>query len=131
MGPLTIRHVLLAALVLCCAAGGPARAQFDLFSGPPGSFAPLVRTIAPVVVGISVTEASGSAATVPPQVVPVPGNRNGSLRAPSTVAAGSGFIVRRDGMIATNDHVVTGASQIIVTLDDGDRYPRNSSGQTT
>jgi serine protease Do len=31
-------------------------------------------------------------------------------------------------MIVTNDHVVTGASQIIVTLDDGDRYPAKLIG---
>jgi S1-C subfamily serine protease len=34
-------------------------------------------------------------------------------------ATGSGFIVSRDGVIFTNDHVIEGASKIEVTLPDG------------
>ncbi len=35
------------------------------------------------------------------------------------VGAGSGWIIREDGIIVTNNHVVTGAQTIAVTLDDG------------
>ncbi len=35
------------------------------------------------------------------------------------IAAGSGWIIREDGIIVTNNHVVTGAQTIAVTLDDG------------
>jgi serine protease Do len=35
---------------------------------------------------------------------------------------GSGFIVRADGYIMTNDHVVGGADQVTVTLDDGREF---------
>jgi len=35
---------------------------------------------------------------------------------------GSGFIIRSDGYIATNHHVVEGADQIIITLSDGTRH---------
>jgi serine protease Do len=35
---------------------------------------------------------------------------------------GSGLIVSRDGMVVTNQHVVDGAVQIIVTLSDGRQY---------
>lgn len=37
--------------------------------------------------------------------------------------AGSGWIVREDGIIITNSHVVTGAESIIITLDDGRTFP--------
>jgi serine protease Do len=36
------------------------------------------------------------------------------------VAGGSGFIVSEDGLIVTNNHVIDGASEVSVTLHDGD-----------
>lgn len=36
---------------------------------------------------------------------------------------GSGFIVRNDGYILTNDHVVSGADKVEVLLNDGRRFP--------
>jgi serine protease Do len=41
----------------------------------------------------------------------------------ATTAAGSGFILDSNGLIATNDHVVSGAQEIAVTLSDGRKYP--------
>ena len=38
---------------------------------------------------------------------------------PLTEALGSGFIISSDGTIVTNNHVIDGASDIKVTLDDG------------
>jgi serine protease Do len=37
--------------------------------------------------------------------------------------AGSGWIIREDGIIVTNNHVVEGATSISVTLDDGRSFP--------
>ncbi len=37
--------------------------------------------------------------------------------------AGSGWIIREDGIIVTNNHVVEGAKSITVTLDDGKTLP--------
>ncbi len=42
---------------------------------------------------------------------------------------GSGFIVSRDGMIITNQHVVTGADSIVVTLRDGRTFPAKLLGE--
>lgn len=38
-------------------------------------------------------------------------------------ASGSGVIVRSDGYILTNDHVVAGAERVTVKLDNGKEYP--------
>jgi len=42
--------------------------------------------------------------------------RNRRRREQTTVAAGTGFIISRDGLILTNNHVVEGASKIEVSL---------------
>jgi putative serine protease PepD len=60
----------------------------------PGSVAAIARNVVPVVVSIDVTTANGS-------------------------GTGSGVIVRKDGYIVTNNHVVGDAQTISVTLADG------------
>ena len=42
---------------------------------------------------------------------------------------GTGFIIRADGVILTNQHVVSGAERIIVTLADGTDVPANLLGE--
>ncbi len=44
-------------------------------------------------------------------------------RPSSQKGAGSGWIIRDDGLIITNNHVVEGAKTISVTLDDGKTFP--------
>lgn len=107
---------LALALGLFLACPGVALAQFSLFEGAPHSLAPLVKMVAPGVVGIAVTEASGGTGATP---APVHG---GKATPPLTQAAGSGFIISPDGMIVTNDHVIAGAAQITVTLDNGEKF---------
>ncbi len=101
---------------------GPARAQTaPAFPGAPVSLAPLVRDVAPCVVGIAVREAASTTAKA--------STSSAAGGAPAMAeAAGSGFIVRADGMIVTNDHVIAGAAHIVVTLNNGARYPARLVG---
>lgn len=56
------------------------------------------------------------------------GNPNGGdkqkkqVQTPKKTSAGSGVIITADGYIVTNNHVVTGADEITVTLDDNTEY---------
>jgi S1-C subfamily serine protease len=42
--------------------------------------------------------------------------------------SGSGFIFTPDGLIATNSHVVSGAAEIVATLNDGERFQAHLIG---
>jgi len=102
------------------------------FAGPP-SFADVVEQVSPAVVNIAVTKdavriSSGPGGSPfsgapfdewlerfgfsgPQRGVPGPAPQQG---------AGSGFIIDGDGYIATNYHVVDGASEVTVTLNSGE-----------
>ncbi|WP_296817311.1 Do family serine endopeptidase [Brevundimonas sp.] len=81
------------------------------------SFAPVVQVSAPAVVNIS-------ARTLVRQRDPFFEMFGGG--APRTRVAqsvGSGVIVRADGIVVTNNHVINGAQQILVTLNDRREFP--------
>ncbi|MEQ1830922.1 MAG: trypsin-like peptidase domain-containing protein [Pirellula sp.] len=73
-----------------------------------GSFAGLAEYIEPAVVNIRVQSSGGT---------DMFGNRLGQVG-----GEGSGVIIRPDGWILTNDHVVGGMDKVTVTLNDGREF---------
>jgi serine protease Do len=86
-------------------------------------FSGLVAQVKPAVVSVTTTlnvvQADGPRMPLPfpfNQMVPQgPQNGGGGVHE----ARGSGFLIRADGLIVTNNHVVKDASSVSVTLDDG------------
>ena len=110
---------LLVAMILI---GGTAMA------GPPGvvaqplptsrsdlaySYAPLVKRVSPAVVNIYTTTTAKVQRRLP---FPFPGMPQAGERVQNSL--GSGVLVRPDGLIVTNAHVVKGADEIRVVLAD-------------
>ncbi|MBX3172849.1 MAG: trypsin-like peptidase domain-containing protein [Gemmatimonadaceae bacterium] len=82
-----------------------------------------VARVAPAVVTVQ-TERVERAAMSPFDVFF--GTRSGETVRPGI---GSGFIVREDGVIVTNAHVVSGATTVNVALRDGTSYPATVIGE--
>jgi serine protease Do len=84
-------------------------------------FSNLVAQVKPAVVSIT-TIINEAQAEGPRQPVPLPFPFNQMVPHGAQgvqEARGSGFIIRQDGLIVTNDHMVRNGSSVSVTLDDG------------
>ncbi|CAN5336552.1 DegQ family serine endoprotease [soil metagenome] len=79
------------------------------------SFAPVVRAAAPAVVNISARSVQ--------QVDPFFQMFRGMPQQQVAESAGSGVIVRSNGIVVTNNHVIEGAQQIRVVLNDRREFP--------
>lgn len=128
-----VRAVLAGVLLGFVAMAGPVSAK------GPESVAGLAEQLSPSVVNIS------SSRAVPGVGVPYPDAPQGSPlneffddRNPNdggseeqmdeSRSLGSGFIIGADGTIATNNHVIDGATEIEVYLSDGSHYPAKLIG---
>jgi serine protease Do len=104
---------------------GPGASRFQ--SGPLPSFADLAARVAPAVVNIKATTIAKT--DLPDELFggnsPFPGFRLPIPRQPEQFrrqGTGSGFVIRKDGLILTNNHVVENAQEITVTLSDKQQY---------
>lgn len=121
--------------------------EAGLAMAPPGavSFADVVERVSPAVVNIAVTKRTGSMPTaVWPEHFPrggefeqffrrffdAPDRAPGGPRFPRRMrGAGSGFVIDAEGHIATNQHVIDGADEIVVTLQSGEQLEAVVIGQ--
>jgi serine protease Do len=98
------------------------------------SFADLATRVAPAVVNIKATSVAKS--DFPDQLFgenfPFPGFRAPIPQQPQPFkrqGTGSGFIIRQDGLILTNNHVVENAQEVTVTLSDKQQYKAKILGR--
>ncbi len=111
----TIVGLMLTAAALAAAGSLPAVAQTlpNSRTELSYSFAPLVKKVSPAVVNIYTTTTARVQRRLP---FPFPGMPPDGQRVQNSL--GSGVLVKADGLIVTNAHVVKGADEIRVVLAD-------------
>src|SRR4051812_3454917 len=94
------------------------------------AFAKVFEIVAPSVVIIEVTKKADGEASLDDLFFQAPDDNDPRRRgnAEPVQSEGSGFIVRQDGFIYTNFHVVEGADKVIVKLKDGREFPGKIAG---
>lgn len=100
----------------------PAQQSEQISAGRKTAITAAVQRVAPTVVTVQTEVVQRVPADVFEQFF---GGQSGRR---ATAGLGSGFIVREDGVILTNAHVVSGASTISVALRDGKTYPAKLLG---
>jgi len=80
--------------------------------------------VAPAVVSVNVLKRERAAPQDPFDLFFMPGGATRQVQ-----GLGSGFILTADGVILTNQHVIDGAQQIVVTTRDGRDFPAKLLGE--
>jgi serine protease Do len=101
----------------------PAQKSEEISTGRRTAITAAVARVAPAVVTVQTEVVERVPADMFEQFF---GGRSGTR---SAAGLGSGFIVRNDGVILTNAHVVSGATSISVAMRDGTRYTAKLLGK--
>ena len=108
-------------------AGAPAPRMLE--NGAPFSFADLVERVSPAVVTVTVEEVIQPTQDLVPDNLPEPFKNffnqfgNGQQQRPrKAIAMGSGFVIDKNGLIVTNNHVIDKAKKITVKMTDGREF---------
>jgi len=118
---------MTSALLLLLAAGPfwmDAPAQKERPTAPPASIAALVRSAMPAVVGIVATTARGGGDPFRDFLERMYGQGGAGPSETPVRGIGTGFFLRSDGLIATNGHVIEGATDITVQVGEDERVYR-------
>ncbi|MEX1146922.1 MAG: trypsin-like peptidase domain-containing protein, partial [Sphingomonadales bacterium] len=120
--------MLLALVILMTAGLAAASARTNYL---PNSFADLAEQVLPSVVDITVTKTvergQGGLEDFLRRFDPRMPDR-GPLPPRQQAGGGTGFVIDRDGIIITNNHVVEGADSITVRFQNGDEYEATLQG---
>lgn len=113
----------IAAALVGAALGIGGAALFGAFDNPPPvavpASTPEVVQITEIVPGSDLTPASAVGLKVVPSVVTVEVGQDNGAGAFTAFGSGSGVVLTADGAIATNHHVVDGATELRVIFQDG------------
>lgn len=146
-----VRSALFSALTAAALlSASPAQAQLSTSGTPAFDFTEVVETVSPAVVAIRVSgevpaqQVQGRDYMFPdvPEDHPLRpffddlerryGDRGGPQQQEEQPrrlqGQGSGFFISADGYVVTNNHVVEGASEVVVVTEDGEEFPAEIIG---